>query len=109
MSANIVSRKWVVVTIDHDDVFLLGRPPCSVTDTGNPSSNEELGLDIKGVEALLPLAPKCALYMPCASTSREIISGYENALLVPERIRMAVLSGTSVESDPQICFPFRNA
>jgi hypothetical protein len=96
-SANIVSRKWVVTTIDHDDVFYLGDHPLVLQDTGNPSSNKDLGLDIEGVEALLPLAPKCVLYMPCAATSRKIISAYEEALLMPERVRMAALSGTGVE------------
>jgi hypothetical protein len=97
-SANIVSRKWVVTTIDHDDVFYLGDHPVVLQNTANPSSNKDLGIDIEGVEALLPLAPKCALYMPCAATSREIISGYEKAVLMPERVRMAVLSGDRVES-----------
>jgi hypothetical protein len=80
VSANIISRKWAVITIDHDDVFYLGDHPVVLQNTANPSANEDLGLDIEGVEALLPLAPKCALYMPCPATSREIISGYEKSL-----------------------------
>jgi hypothetical protein len=67
--------------------------------TANPSANEDLGLDIEGVEALLPLAPKCALYMPCPATSREIISGYEKALRILDRVGMTGLSETSVGSD----------
>src|SRR5664280_1183508 len=39
-----------------------------------------LGFDIEGVEAFMPLSPKCVLYMPCASVSRQIIGGYEDAL-----------------------------
>jgi hypothetical protein len=99
VSANIVSRKWVVTTIEHDDVFYLGDHPLVLQNTANPSSNKDLGLDIEGVEALLPLAPKCALYMPCATTSREIISGYEKALRILDTPGMAELSETSAGSE----------
>ena len=96
LSANIASRKWAVMTIEHDDVFYLGDHPLVLQNTANPSSNRDLGLDIEGVEALLPLSPKCALYMPCAATSREIISGYEKALRILNTVDMAVPSETSV-------------
>jgi hypothetical protein len=99
LSAEIVRRKWAVMAIDHDDVFYLGDHPVVLQHTENPSLNKELGFDIRGVEAFLPLAPKCALYMPCASTSQEIISGYETALLTSEEIRLAENSGTSLSID----------
>ena len=99
VSANIASRKWVVTTIEHDDVFYLGDHPVVLQNTANPSSNKDLGLDVEGVEALMPLAPKCALYMPCAATSREIISGYEKALRILDTVGGAGLSATSVGSD----------
>jgi hypothetical protein len=99
VSANIVSRKWAVLTIDHDDVFYLGDHPVVLQNTANPSLKTDLGLDIEGVEALLPLAPKCALYMPCPATSREIISGYEKALQILDRVGMAGLNETNVGSD----------
>ena len=99
VSANISSRKWAVMTIEHDDVFYLGDHPLVLQNTANPSSNKDLGLDIEGVEALLPLAPHCALYMPCPATSREIISGYEKALRILDRVGTTELSETSVGSD----------
>lgn len=98
-SANIVSRKWVVTTIEHDDIFYLGDHPLVLQDTANPSSNKDLGLDIEGIEALLPLAPKCALYMPCAATSREIIAGFEKALRILDAAGIAALSEPSAGSE----------
>ena len=99
ISANVVRRKWAVLTIDHNDVFYLGDHPVVLQNTANPSANENLGLDIEGVEALLPLAPKCALYMPCPATSREIISGYEKAVRILNAVGMPGLRETSVRSD----------
>jgi hypothetical protein len=99
LSADIVSRKWVVMAINHDDVFYLGDHPVVLQHTEKPSPNEELGFGVKGVEAFLPLSPKCALYMPCVSTSQEIISGYETALLTPENIRLAEFNETSISID----------
>jgi hypothetical protein len=37
----------------------------------------------------MPLAPKCALYMPCTSISRLIIGSYGDALAAPENLRRA--------------------
>ena len=62
-------------------------------------SRKELGFDIDGVEAFLPLSPKCALYMPCTSVSQQIISGYECALAAPENIRRAEASGVETAID----------
>jgi hypothetical protein len=50
-------------------------------------------LDLKGVEALMPLSPKCTLYMPCPSVSKEIIARHEAALSLHRKVRTAVLSG----------------
>ena len=36
------------------------------------------------VQWQVTLSPKCALYMPCASVSRLIIGGHEDALAAPE-------------------------
>ena len=99
VSTEIVSRKWLVMTIKHDDVFYLGDHPVVLQYTENPSLKMELGFDIKGVEAFLPLSPKCALYMPCASTSQEIIDGYETALATPENIRLEKLRGINTSFD----------
>ncbi len=80
LSAEIMRRKWVVMVIDHNDVFYLGDHPVVLQHTEKPPADKEMGFDIQGVEAFLPLAPKCALYMPCASTSQLIISSYDNAI-----------------------------
>jgi hypothetical protein len=95
VSGEIERRKWIVLAIDHDDVFYLGDQPVVLQYTENPSIGGELGFDIQGVEAFLPLTPKCALYMPCTSTSQEIISGYETALWMHRRIRSAAFRGTT--------------
>jgi hypothetical protein len=89
LSAEIAQRKWVVMEIYHDDVFYLGDHPIVLQHTEQPEFKRELGFDIKGVEAFLPLAPKCALYMPCVSISQQVICGYEAALSTPETIRVA--------------------
>jgi hypothetical protein len=80
LSAEIRRRKWVAMAIDHGDGFYLGDHPVVLQHTEKPPADEELGFDIQGVETYLPLAPKCALYIPCVSTSQLIISGYEKAI-----------------------------
>ncbi len=101
LSAEILRRKWAIMTIENDEIFYLGDHPVVLQHTENPSSDQDLGFDIQGVEAFLPLTPKCALYMPCASTSQEIISGYENALAAPEIIRLAKLQGNDALIDTE--------
>jgi hypothetical protein len=101
VSAEFVRRKWVVMSIDHDDVFYLGHHPVVLQDTKEPSAEKELGFDINGVEAFLPLAPHCALYMPCTSTSQEIISDYENAERVVE-LREATAAAQLIQISERI-------
>jgi len=96
VSNELKRRKWVVITIDNDDVFYLGDHPAVLQRTENPTAGGELGFDIPGVEAYLPLAPKCALYMPCVSISDQIISGYQNAIWMHRQVRSAALRGTTV-------------
>lgn len=99
LSAEVLRRKWLTLSIEHEDVFYLGDHPVVLQHTEAPASPMELGFDIKGVEAFLPLSPKSALYMPCLSTSREIISGYENARRMPQLIEWAKRRGTSSPLD----------
>ena len=75
------------MVIEHDDVFYLGDHPVVLQHSDKPAEHKELGFDIEGVEALMPISPKCALYMPCAVTGHQIISGYEDALNAPALIR----------------------
>ncbi|HZL59177.1 MAG TPA: DUF4238 domain-containing protein [Stellaceae bacterium] len=96
VSDEVERRKWVVMTIKTDDVFYLGDNPVVLQRTENPSDGVGLGFDIEGVEAFLPLSPKCALWMPCTSTSEQLISGYENALSMHRQIRSAALTGSTL-------------
>lgn len=96
VSNEIERRKWVVMTIDGDEVFYLGDHPVVLQRTEHPPAGSELGLDIQGVEAYLPLTPKCALYMPCTSISDQIISGYEDTVRMHQQVRIAALRGATV-------------
>lgn len=92
----IARRPWIVMVIEANDVFYLGDHPLVLQNTEDPSDGDNLGFDVKGVEALMPLSPKCALYMPCTSTAEEIKSGYENALRMHRRIRSAAFRGIQI-------------
>lgn len=94
VSDEIERRKWLVMTIQHDDIFYLGDHPVVLQHTEMPSSSNPLGFDVEGVEIFLPLTPKCALYMPCLSISEQIISGYEGAVFMHRQIRSATLRET---------------
>lgn len=98
LSAEIMRRKWAALVIDDDEAFYLGDHPVVLQHTENPSQKEELGFDIEGVEAFLPLSPKCALYMPCTAIGQQIISGYECALSAPEIMRRSQELGA--DEDP---------
>jgi hypothetical protein len=94
--ANELSRRdWIVMLIEHDDVFYLGDHPLVLQNTENPSDSGSLGFDVKGVEAFLPLSPKCALYMPCSTVSEEIRSAYEKALHKHKAMRSAAIRGVA--------------
>lgn len=82
VSESIERRRWALMSIEHDDVFYLGDQPVVLQNTEEPASKQALGFDIRGIEAFLPLAPTLALYMPCRSTSDQIISGRASALLL---------------------------
>ena len=90
---NIARRHWALMVIVSDDVFYLGDNPVVLQRTGNPKDGNNLGFDVKGVEAFLPLSPKCALYMPCRSVSDERIAQYKNAVMLHRAVRSAVMRG----------------
>lgn len=79
ISAEVARRRWVMLKIDGEENFYLGDNPVVFQHTENLPQENGLGFDVQGVEIFLPLHPKCALYMPCISTSNEIISGLESA------------------------------
>ena len=90
----VFARDWVLLTVNEgDQPFYLGDNPVVLQATENPEKARELGLDMDGVEAFLPLSPRCALYMICAKIGKEIVEGYRNAL----RISVAELSGIELE------------
>src|SRR5271165_4577867 len=60
LSAEILRRHWAVMVIEHDDVFYLGDNPVVLQHSETPTLKAELGFDVKGVEALMPLTPNCA-------------------------------------------------
>ena len=82
VSSEIASRHWAVMKIEHDDIFYLGDNPVVLQNTEKPEGEQQLGFDIKGIEAYLPVTPKCALYMPCRTVGEQIISGYQTAAIV---------------------------
>jgi hypothetical protein len=85
----IALRHWALMVIETDEVFYLGDNPVVLQRTRDPKDGGGLGFDVEGVEAFLPLSPKCALYMPCRTTSREIIERYEAAMALHQVVRMA--------------------
>lgn len=92
ISDRIEKRKWLLMKIEHDEIFYLGDQPVVLQDTKNPAKAQSLGLDIQGIEAYLPLTPKHALYMPCQSTTNEIISGYEAGMQFYQQLQMTELN-----------------
>jgi hypothetical protein len=93
LAAEIVQRHWVLMVAAGDDSFYLGDNPAVLQRTDNPRDGSNLGFDVAGVEAFLPLAPNCAIYMPCRTTSEERIARYEAALDLHRVVRLAVLRG----------------
>jgi hypothetical protein len=91
----IVFRDWALMVIETDEIFYLGDNPVVLQRTHNPKDGSGLGLDVRGVEAFLPLTPRCALYMPCRTTSREIIERYNAAKGLHWAVRLAVLRGAA--------------
>jgi hypothetical protein len=89
----IARRHWALMVIYSDDGFYLGDNPVVLQRTGNPRDGTNLGFDVRGVEAFLPLSPKCALYMPCRATSEDRIGRYEAAMELHRVVRSAALRG----------------
>lgn len=94
----IAHRHWALMVIDTDDYFYLGDNPVVLQRTENPSDGKNLGFDIAGVETFMPLSPKHALYMPCKTTSKQIIDCYENAQQVDYMIRSINLRGIQIDT-----------
>ena len=93
LSARIEARHWALMVIEHDDLFHLGDQPVVLQRTFDPRNGTNLGFDVKGVEAFMPLCPTCALYMPCRSVSDPLIASYEAALELHRTVRTVVMRG----------------
>src|ERR1700680_1535500 len=85
----IANRHWVLMVATGNDTFDLGDNPAVLQRTDNPRDGSQLGFDVAGVEAFLPLAPHCALYMPCRTISEERIERYHAALDLHRVVRSA--------------------
>jgi uncharacterized protein DUF4238 len=93
LAAEIARRHSVLMVATGDDTFYLGDNPTVLQCTDNPRDSSNLGFDVAGVEAFLPLAPHCAIYMPCRTTSEERIARYNAALDLHRVVRSAALRG----------------
>ena len=89
----IARRHWALMVIEDDEVFYLSDNPVVLQRTRDMGNGSNLGFDVPGVEAFLPLSPKCALYMACPTVSREIIACYESAMTTHRAMRLSVHSG----------------
>ena len=94
ITASEISRRyWALMVIASDDCFYLGDNPIVLQRTDNPKDGSGLGFDVEGVEAFMPLSPKCALFMPCRTTGDDRIARYDAALELHRVVRSAVLRG----------------
>ena len=92
-SSEIARRHWALMVIEGDDIFYLGDNPVVLQRTENPKDGSNLGFDVAGVEAFMPLSPKCALYMPCRTTSEDRIARYNAAIELHRVVRSAAFLG----------------
>jgi hypothetical protein len=93
LSARIEARHWALMVVEHDDVFYLGDQPVVLQRTFNLRNGINLGFDVRGVEAFMPLCPTCALFMPCRSVSDPLIESYEAAMQLHRTVRTEVMRG----------------
>jgi hypothetical protein len=91
----IALRHWALMVIGTEEVFYLGDNPVVLQRTKAPKDGSNLGFDVEGVEAFMPLSPKCALYMPSRATSREIIGRYNDAMALHRTVRSAIFRGVA--------------
>lgn len=80
LAAMVERRHWALMETIAQNSFYLGDSPVVLQCTERPDDAMELGFDVPGVEAFLPLSPTLALYLPCPATCGEIINGFHTAL-----------------------------
>ncbi|QPF85011.1 DUF4238 domain-containing protein [Bradyrhizobium genosp. L] len=91
----IAERYWALMVIEGAEAFYLGDHPVVLQRTHDMRDGSNLGFDVEGVEAFVPLSPKCALWMPCPATGQDIIARYLAAIRLHRTIRRTVLAGVS--------------
>ena len=91
--SEILNRSWLLMETTSEREFYLGDHPIALQHTEDPGGARQLGFDVPGVEAYLPIAPTFAVYLPCRSVSDEIVSGYRHAVELHRQARVATLSG----------------
>ncbi|CCD97732.1 DUF4238 domain-containing protein [Bradyrhizobium sp. STM 3809] len=96
VAQDIARRHWALMVIEGDDAFYLGDNPVVLQRTCEPNNGKNLGFDVVGVEAFLPLSPVCALYIACSTISRMIIDTYEQAMAVHRIARAKIFSGGGI-------------
>jgi len=92
-SSSLNDRDWALLVINSDEVFYLGDQPVVLQRTEKPSDGANIGIDITGVEVMMPISPKIALYLPCKSVSSQIIRGYQDAIALHRALRSAIITG----------------
>lgn len=92
----IARRHRALMVIDGGDVFYLGDNPVVLQRTYEPTNGKDLGFDVAGVEAFMPLSPVCALYMACRANSRMMIELYELAMAKHRSARLAIFSAGGI-------------
>jgi hypothetical protein len=71
LSARIEARHWILMVIDHDDVFYLGDQPVVLQRTFDLRNGIDLGFDVQGVEAFsLSALPALSLCHVVPSATR---------------------------------------
>jgi hypothetical protein len=93
LATEIARRHWALMVTTGEDGFYLGDNPSVLQRTENSRDGSNLGFDVAGVEAFLPLAPHCAIYLPCRTTSEDRIGRYEAAMDLHRAVRSAALRG----------------
>ncbi|MCF8881493.1 DUF4238 domain-containing protein [Erythrobacter sp. SN021] len=94
--ANLIAmRRWALMRTGEDRPFVIGDNPLVLQNTARPGDGGSLGLDMPGVEAMMPLSPCHALYMPSPDIGDLLIKGYWDALC----IRSRMLAGFENHSD----------
>ncbi len=91
----IAQRHWALMVIEGAETFYLGDHPVVLQRTYDIRDGRNLGFDVDGVEAFLPLSPKCALWMPCPTTGQDIIARYLAAMRLHRTVRRTVFAGVS--------------